>query len=74
MLINRTQYFAGITPATWAAQLGGYQPLAKWLKDRKGRKLSTDDVLHYMRMVLALRETQRLMDELAALLPTWPLQ
>ena len=74
VMINRTQYFAGITPATWAAQLGGYQPLAKWLKDRKGRKLSTDDVLHYMRMVLALRETQRLMDELAALVPTWPLR
>ncbi len=59
-------YFAGVDSDTWAMQIGGYQPLHKWLKDRKGRTLSFDDVLHYMRMVVALRETRRIMAEIGA--------
>lgn len=29
-----------------------YQPAQKWLKDRKGRALSTDDVMHYQKSSL----------------------
>jgi len=44
------------------ASVGGYQVLDKWLKDRKKaeRSLSTDDLLHYMKIVVSLRETIRL--------------
>ncbi len=70
--INRTQHFAGIEPETWGAQVGGYQPLEKWLKDRKGRTLSMDDIQHYTRMVIALRETQRMMAEIDDRIPGWP--
>ena len=72
--INATQKFTGVEPETWAMQIGGYQPLEKWLKDRKGRTLSTDDISHYMRMVIALRETRRLMGEIDAVIPAWPLE
>ena len=44
--INKTQYFEGIEPDVWEFQIGGYQVLHKWLKDRRGRKLSFDDLLH----------------------------
>ena len=54
-------------------RIGGYQPLDKWLKDRKGRVLSSDDVLHYVRVIIALRETQRLVGKIDSLTPTWPL-
>ena len=67
--INSTQFFMGIDRDIWEAQIGGYQPLEKWLKDRKGRTLNMDDILHYMRMVIALRETRRIM---ACLLYTSP--
>ncbi len=72
--INSTQFFMGIDRDIWEAQIGGYQPLEKWLKDRKGRKLSMDDILHYMRIVIALRETQRIMAEIDGLIPGWPLE
>ena len=72
--INGTQFFMGIDRDIWEAQIGGYQPLEKWLKDRKGRKLSMDDILHYMRIVIALRETQRIMAEIDGLIPGWPLE
>ena len=73
VIIGNGRSFAGIEPDTWAMQMGGYQPLQKWLKDRKGRTLSFDDAQHYMRMVIALRETQRLMAEIDAAVGAWPL-
>jgi hypothetical protein len=47
----------------------------KWLKDRKGRVLSPEDVTHYHRIVVALHETIRLMGEIDAVIEQhggWP--
>jgi hypothetical protein len=74
VIIGKEHYFAGIEPETWAMQIGGYQPLHKWLKDRKGRTLSFDDAIHYMQMVVALRETRRLMQEIDEAIPAWPIE
>jgi hypothetical protein len=63
--INPTQYFDGVTPDLWTYQIGGYQVLAKWLKDRKGRFLTAADTQHYSRVVTAVaktQEVQRLID------------
>ena len=57
------QYFEGIPPDLWEFRIGGYQPLDKWLKDRRGRTLSFDDLDHYKRIAAALSETMRLMAE-----------
>lgn len=59
--INDTQFFAGVPTAAWNAYIGGYQPAQKWLKDRKGRNLSFEDIMHYLRIIYALAETQRIM-------------
>ena len=37
---------------------------SKWLKDRKGRTLSEDDILHYQKILAAIAETIRLMGEI----------
>ena len=58
--INGDQYFDNVPAAAWEAFIGGYQPAQKWLKDRKGRVLSADDVLHYKTIILALLETAKL--------------
>ena len=67
------QYFADVPPEVWDFQVGGYQPCQKWLKDRVGRKLTYDDLTHYQRIVVALSETIRLMAEIDAAIPAWPL-
>ena len=59
--INDDQYFDGVSPDTWAFAVGGYRPVEKWLKDRKGRPLSFDDIAHYRRICAALAETPRIM-------------
>jgi hypothetical protein len=72
--INKTQYFEGVEPQVWEFHIGGYQVLEKWLKDRKGRTLSYDDVSHYGKIVVALKETIRLMEEIDAIIPSWPIE
>jgi len=62
--INDKQYFEGIAPKVWEFHIGGYQVLDKWLKARKGRKLSWDDLRHYQRIVVALEQTMATMEEI----------
>lgn len=59
--INDIQYFGNIPLKAWEFYIGGYQPAQKWLKDRYGRKLSHDDVIHYQKIIIALTETDKLM-------------
>ena len=54
------QYFDGVSPDVWESRIGGYRPMDKWLKDRKGRTLTFDDITHYQRIAAALQETIRL--------------
>jgi predicted helicase len=59
--INDTQYFDGVPETAWSFYIGGYQPAQKWLKDRKDRQLSFEDILHYQKIIVALTETERAM-------------
>ncbi len=60
----QTNGFEGVREEVWKFHIGGYQVCEKWLKDRKGRTLSTDDITHYQKIVVALSETIRLMNEI----------
>jgi predicted helicase len=64
--INGTQYFDKIPISAWEFYIGGYQPAQKWLKDRKGKTLNYDDILHYQKIIVALTETHRLMQDIAS--------
>ena len=59
--INPTQYFDNAPEVSLGFYIGGYQPAQKWLKDRKSRTLSFDDVKHYQRILKILTETDRIM-------------
>jgi predicted helicase len=62
--INTTQYFEGVPKEVWEFHVGGYQVCAKWLKDRKGRKLTYYDLTHYQQIVSTLSETIKLMENI----------
>jgi predicted helicase len=62
--INNTQYFDKVPELAWNFSIGAYQPAQNWLKDRKGRTLTLEDILHYQKMIAALTETGRLMNEI----------
>jgi len=62
--INDQQYFGNVPEAAWNFYIGGYQPAQKWLKDRKGHNLPSDDLDHYQRIIKILLETNRIMKEI----------
>ena len=71
----QTEGFDGVPEDVWNFYIGGYQVCEKWLKDRKGRVLSKEDLAHYQKIVVALRETIRLMakiDEVIEKYGGWP--
>lgn len=64
VFINASQYFGNVPKLAWNFYIGGYQPAQKWLKDRKGRTLSFDDISHYQKIIAILLETDNLMRQL----------
>ncbi len=70
VLINPNQGFDAVPAVSWSFFIGGYQPAQKWLKDRRGRALSWDDIGHYQKIIRILAETDRIMSEIALPLDT----
>jgi type I restriction-modification system DNA methylase subunit len=59
--INANQYFGKVPEVAWSFYIGGYQPAQKWLKDRKGRRLTNNEIEHYQKIITALVETDKIM-------------
>jgi len=75
--INTDQYFEGLRPEAWDFHVGGIRVAEKWLRDRKGLKLSWDDVTHYEALVAAATETVRLVPKIDQAIEAeggWPLR
>ncbi len=74
--INKQSYFTDIPPHIWEFKIGGYQVLDKWLKDRKNakRKLSSEEIIHYQKIVIALTETLQIMEEIDIIIPGFPIE
>ena len=62
--INKNQWFEDVPNNVWEMLVGGYQPLQKWMKDRKGIQLSEEDILHYQKMISILKQTIEIMKDI----------
>ncbi len=70
VFINETQYFENVPNIAWEFYIGGYQPAQKWLKDRKKTVLTFEDILHYQKIIIALIETDKIMNEIQTIFNT----
>jgi len=68
--INKSQHFEPVPPEVWSYQIGGYQVCSKWLKDRKGRVLSLDEIKKYCQIVTALKITIDVQEQIDDLYPS----
>jgi type I restriction-modification system DNA methylase subunit len=66
--------FTGVPESVWKFYVGGYQPCQKWLKDRKERTLSDEDILHYQKIVVSLKETIEIMKKIDEGIPSFPIE
>lgn len=62
--INDAQFFEPVVPELWEYRIGGYQVLEKWLKDRRERQLSLDEIRTYCRIVTAIVKTIELQEQI----------
>jgi len=67
--INKNQFFDGIDKEVWNYMIGGYQVLNKWLKDRKGRYLSLEEIKIYPKIVTSIKKTIEIQKEIDKLYP-----
>jgi len=67
--INEQEYFEGISAEVWGYQIGGYQVCEKWLKDRRGRLLTLEEIKHYCRTVTSISKTIEMQKALDGLYP-----
>jgi hypothetical protein len=67
--INQSQYFEGIAEEVWQYQIGGYQVCDKWLKDRKGKPLSLEEMKQYCKIVTSLQKTIEIQEEIDNIYP-----
>ncbi len=66
--INKKQYFGNVSQSAWNCFIGGYQPAQKWLENRKGRCLNFTDIRHYMEIIYALEQTEKIMNEIDSII------
>lgn len=69
VFINSQQYFQDIPKNAWEYCIGNYQVLDKWLKERKGRPLSSGEIEHYFRIITAIKHTISLQQQIDKLYP-----
>jgi hypothetical protein len=65
----------GVPEAVWNFRMGGYQVCEKWLEHREGRTLSAEDITHYQKVIVAISETIRLMNDIDEIIEShggWP--
>ena len=67
--INENQYFTNIEPELWNYYIGGYQVFNKWLKDRKDRNLSSEEINHFIRVTESIKKTIEIQKEIDKLYP-----
>jgi hypothetical protein len=75
--INTTQFFSNVPQEVWKFCMGGYQVCHKWLRDRKGRKLTDGEILHYRSIITVIKHTILVMtkiDDAIAEKSEWPLR
>ncbi|MEI7498318.1 MAG: type ISP restriction/modification enzyme [Candidatus Falkowbacteria bacterium] len=62
--LNTEQYFDQVPASAWQFYVGGYQPAQKWLKDRVGKVLTFDDIIHYQKIIAVLTKSVDLMEKI----------
>jgi predicted helicase len=64
VFINKEQYFDRVLKEVYDYKIGAYQVMGKYLKDRKDRKLTLDEINHYLKIAKAIKLTIDLQQKL----------
>lgn len=77
LMINRDQFFEGITEEIFNFHIGGYQICTKWLRDHKDAILSKDEINHFQKIITIINHTIKLMQQIDSTIDLnngWPIK
>lgn len=77
LYINEKQYFEGVTEEQWNHQVGGYNVLEKWLKDRKKIEINHDQIIQFERIAESFLVSKKVIEKIDAAIRDaggWPLE
>lgn len=66
--INKYDSFTGLDDNIWNFTMCGYQPIQKYLKDRRGERINSITISKVQYMIAAIRRTIEIMDEIDAVI------
>lgn len=64
VVINSSGRFSNVSEDVYNFIVGGYQPCNRWLRERKGRKLTAEDISTYSSIVASIAKTISLMNQI----------
>ncbi len=67
VFVNMVQHFTPVSEALWSYRIGGYKVLEKWLKDRRERTLTAEEIRTYCRIATAVELTMEIQHRLDTL-------
>ncbi len=65
--INKNQLFGNVSEEIFNFIIGGHQPAKLWLKQRKGKKLTSEEIIHYQKILYSLEKTIQIMEQIKLL-------
>ncbi len=66
--INEKQFFQKVPKLAWELSFGNNQPAQQWLENKKGSILTSEEILHYQKIIVALFETDRIQNKIDEIL------
>lgn len=69
VFINLDSYFDNINPQIWEYCIGGYQVMEKWLKDRKEKKLTLEEIKLYCKIATSIKGTLEVQNHIDKIYP-----
>ena len=63
---NKDCAFEAVSESAWKFTMCGYQPLQKWLKDRRGVTLTEQDIIRFRSMQKCIDETIKIVKEMSS--------
>ncbi|MDR0522722.1 MAG: N-6 DNA methylase [Planctomycetaceae bacterium] len=61
--MNKVQYFGHVSESVWDFCID-QKPAQEYLKDRRGRELTAEEIEHYCNIIAVLEETERIMQDM----------
>ena len=74
IVLNNSDTIKGVTKVVWEYEVGGYQILSKWLKDRKGFEISAELLEEFCKVITSISLVIKTVNDIDSEIGVWPIK